>query len=262
MTTLVFSKVGFPGLLGECPYVENLSVLGPIDFGFQTLNPGIYKPQINSLSCGTSLKTVQHFFPYFCTERQSGEEVSWLSPVVDISALRRLVLFPERGRSSDITENFTNYVADTLENLGCGCIILPSKLKPMPHLRILKRWIHLPTNGPPERTLNQLCDVLTHCTTASKVIERITINLCVVQMSFQELIHLDWSDNDVFEAPPRMLKEFMLVVKYRGKPLQGKPVLCGDLQIALKSVMERRMPNLTRMASAGPDVFKFSFIAL
>ena len=133
----------------------------------------------------------------------------------------------------------------------------------MPHLRILKRWIRLPTNGPPERTLNQLCGVLTHCTTTSKVIERITINLCVVRMGFQELIHLDWSDvDDVFETPPRMLKEFKLVVKYRGKPLQGKPALPGDLQIALKSVMEQRMPNLTRMASAGPGVFKFSFIAL
>jgi hypothetical protein len=138
-----------------------------------------------------------------------------------------------------------------------------SELKPMPHLRILKRRIHLPTNGPPERTLNQLCDVLKHCTTTSQVIERITITLLVVQMGFQELIHLDWSDvDDVFETPPRMLKEFTLAVKYNGKPLQGKPVLRGDLEIALKSVMERRMHNLTGMASAGPDVFKFSFIAL
>ena len=59
-----------------------------------------------------------------------------------------------------------------------------------------------------------------------------------------------------------MLKEFTLAVKYRGKrPRQGKPVLRGDLQIALKTVMEQRMPNLTGMASAGPD-FKFSLIAL
>jgi hypothetical protein len=175
-------------------------------------------------------------------------------------------------------------VADTLEDLDCGCIILrlsfillvhcvveltsefpsaSSELKPMPHLRILKRRIHLPTNGPPERPLNQLCDVLKHGTTTSQVIERITITLLVVQMGFQELIHLDWSDvDDVFETPPRMLKEFTLAVKYNGKPLQGKPVLRGDLEIALKSVMERRMHNLTGMASAGPDVFKFSFIAL
>jgi hypothetical protein len=85
LTTLVFSKVGFPELLGECPFVENLSVSGPIEFRSQALShtifPAIYKPQINSLSCGASLKTIQHLFPYFSTERQSGEEVSWLSPV-------------------------------------------------------------------------------------------------------------------------------------------------------------------------------------
>ena len=127
----------------------------------------------------------------------------------------------------------------------------------------MKRWIHLPTIAAPERTLNQLCDVLTHCTTTPKVIERITINLLVVQMGFQELIHLDWSDvDDVFKTPPRMLTEFTLAVKYRGKLRQGKPVLRGDLQMALKSVMEQRMPNLAGMASAGPDAFKFSFIAL
>ena len=90
----------------------------------------------------------------------------------------------------------------------------------------------------------------------------ITISLLVVQMGFQELIHLDWSDvDDVFKTPPRMLKEFTLAVKYRGKPRQGKSLLRGDLQIALKSVMEQRTPNLTGMASAGPDVFKLSFIA-
>ena len=227
---------------------------------FQTRSPPLYKPQIKSLS---SLKTIQHLFPYFRTKRQSSEDVSWLSPMIDISALRQLVLFTERGHSSDLTENFINSVADTLEDLDRGCIILPSKLKPMPHLRILKRWIHLPTNGPPERTLNQLCDILTHCTTTSKVIERITINLLVVQMGIQELIHLDWSDvDDVFKTPPRMLKEFTLAVKYRGKPRQGKPVLRGDLQFALKTVMEQRMPNLTGMASAGPDAFKFSFSVL
>jgi len=125
LTTLVLSKVVFPGLLSECPYVENLSVSGPIDFGFETLCPTtIDKPQINSLSCGASLKTVQHLFPLFCTGRQSGEEVSWFSPVVDISALRQLVLFPEHGHSSDVTENFINYVADTLEDLNCGCVLL------------------------------------------------------------------------------------------------------------------------------------------
>ena len=100
----------------------------------------------------------------------------------------------------------------------------------MPHLCILRWWICLSTNGPPKWTLNQLCDILTQCTTTSKVIKCITINLCVVQMGFQELIHLDWSDvDDVFETLPQMLKEFKLVVKYRGKPLQGKPVLPGDL---------------------------------
>ena len=31
LTTLVFSKVACPGLLGERPYVENLSVSGAID---------------------------------------------------------------------------------------------------------------------------------------------------------------------------------------------------------------------------------------
>jgi hypothetical protein len=128
LTTLVFSKIGFPRLLSECPYLENLSVSGPVDFGFQFLYPAIYKPQINSLSCGASLKTFQHLFPYFWRERQSGEEVPWLSPAVDISALRQLVLFLERGHSikhsSDVTENFINYVADTLEDLDCGCIIL------------------------------------------------------------------------------------------------------------------------------------------
>lgn len=44
LTTLVFSKVACPGLLGECLYVENLTVSGPIDIGFQTLSPPIYKP--------------------------------------------------------------------------------------------------------------------------------------------------------------------------------------------------------------------------
>lgn len=44
LTTLVFSKVACPGLLGECLYVENLAVSGPIDIGFQTLSPPIYKP--------------------------------------------------------------------------------------------------------------------------------------------------------------------------------------------------------------------------
>lgn len=110
------------------------------------------------------------------------------------------------------------------------------------------------------RTLNQHCDVLTHYATTFKVIERITINLLVGQIGFQELIHLDWSDvDDVIKTPPRM---FTLAVKYKGKLRLGKPVLRGDLQIALKLVMEQRMPNLTGMASAGPDVFKFSFIAL
>lgn len=178
--------------------------------------------------------------------------------MVDISTLLQLILFTDlRGQSSDLTENL---VAGTLEDSNCnGGIILSSKFKPIPHHRILKRWIHLPTNGPPERTLNQLCDVLTHCTTTSKDIERITINLLVVQMGFQELVHLDWSDvDDVFETPPRTLKEFTLAVNYRGKPL---PVLRRD-RIAFKSLKERRLPNLTGMASTGPDVFKFSFITL
>jgi len=50
----------------------------------------------------------------------------------------------------------------------------------MPHLRTLKRWIHLlPRNDPSEQILNQLCGILTHCTTTSKAIQRITINLAV-----------------------------------------------------------------------------------
>lgn len=44
--------------------------------------------------------------------------------MVDIPALRQLVLFTERGHSSGLTENFISYVADTLlEDLDCGCII-------------------------------------------------------------------------------------------------------------------------------------------
>lgn len=203
LTTLVFSKIACPRPLGECPYVENLSVLGPIDIEFLTLNranPPIYKPQIKpqikSLSCEASMKTIQHLFPYFCTEIiQSGE--------VDISALRQLVLSGERGHSSDLTENLINYVAGTLEDLDCGSVILPPKFKSMPHLRILKRRIILPTNGPPEQKLNQLRDVLTHSTTTSKVIERITINLLVVQMGFQELIHVTGPTLMMYSKPRR-----------------------------------------------------------
>jgi hypothetical protein len=134
----------------------------------------------------------------------------------------------------------------------------------MPHLRTLKRWIHLlPRNDPSEQILDQLCDILTHCTTTSKEILHITINLAVVRLSFEELIRLNWSYvDDIFENPPPTLREFTLGIRYKGKTFEGKPVLLGDLQTALRSVMGQRMPHLTTMASSKPHAFKFSFIAL
>lgn len=115
-------------------------------------------------------------------------------------------------------------------------------------VRTLKRWIHLlPRNNPTEQILNQLCDILNHCTTTSKVIQHITINLAVVRLSFEELIRLDWSYvDDIFENPPPTLRELTLGIRYKRKTFEGKPVLLGDLQTALRSAMERRMPHLQR----------------
>jgi len=134
----------------------------------------------------------------------------------------------------------------------------------MPHLHTLKRWIHLlPRNDPSEQILNQLCGILTHCTMTSKAIQHITINLAVFCLTFEELIHLNWSSvDDIFENPPPTLRGFTLGIRNMGEMFEGKQVRLEDLQTTLTSVMEQRMPHLTTMASSKPHAFKFSFIAL
>lgn len=260
LTTLVISKFGFPGLLSKCMHVKSLQVRY-IDMEFESgRSTPDQCPRISSLSCGASLPTVRYLIPGFLLRSQGNEK-----DIVDLSALRQLTLIPEFNYPENMTQDLINYFADRLEDLDCGAFVFPSpKLKPMPHLRTLKRWIHLlPGNNPTEQILNQLCDILNHCTTTSKVIQHITINLAVVRLSFEELIRLDWSYvDDIFENPPPTLRELTLGIRYKRKTFEGKPVLLGDLQTALRSVMERRMPHLTTMASSKPHIFKFSFVAV
>jgi len=78
-------------------------------------------------------------------------------------------------------------------------------------------------------------------------------------LSFEEL---DWSYvDDIFENPPPTLRGFTLGIRYKGVTFEGKPMLLGDLQTAVTSVMKQRMPHLTTMLLRN-HAFKFSFVAV